>query len=79
MGTITVNVKDDTEEEFRNTVKDEKGTGKGKLGKAIDEALRKWVEEKKQKAIARKLIELSEKGFNMGKIKIKSRAELYDR
>jgi len=79
MGTITVNVNDETEALFRHTVKEEIGEGKGTLGKAITEALQNWVEEKKQQDIAKKMIALMEKGFDMGKITIKSRDELYER
>ncbi|MBI1969745.1 hypothetical protein HYS48_03535, partial [Candidatus Woesearchaeota archaeon] len=79
MGTITVNVKDEVEEEFRRTVKVEKGEGKGKLGEAIMEAFQRWIEEKQQQQLANKLKAWTEKGFPMGKITIKSRDELYDR
>lgn len=79
MGTITVNVSDETEQLFRETVKEEIGEGKGKLGAAVSEALQKWVDEKKQRDIAKRMIALMEKGFDMGRITIKSRDELYDR
>ena len=79
MGTITVNISDDTEEFFRSAVKEEVGEGKGILGKAVDEALKKWAEEKRQVEIGKKMIALMEKGFDMGKILIKHRSELYDR
>jgi len=39
----------------------------------------KKLKRKKQKAIADEMIKLMEKGFKLGKIKIKSRAELYKR
>ena len=79
MGTITVIVNDEIEKQFRETVKELEGLRKGNLGKAITEAMYKWVNEKRQKSIAQEMISLMEKGFNMGKIKIKSREELYDR
>ena len=79
MGTITVIVNDEIEKEFRETVKELEGSRKGYLGKAITEAMYKWVNEKRQKSVAQEMVSLMEKGFNMGKIKIKSRDELYDR
>lgn len=79
MGTMTINVKDETLDMFRKTVAMELGVGKGKLGKAIEEALKKWVHEKEQRDIAKRQIKLMEKGFDMGRILIKSRDELYDR
>ena len=79
MGTITVNVKDDIEKEFRDTVKKQIGEGKGKLGEAITLAMKNWSDEMKQRVIAEEMKALMKKGFNMGNLKIKSRDELYDR
>ena len=79
MGTITINVDDETEESFRKAVRHEKGVGKGKLGEAVKEALDIWVYEKKQREIAERQIKLMEKGFNMGKIGKWTREELHDR
>ncbi len=52
MGTITINISNETEKKFREAVEKELGNGKGKLGKASDEALRKWADEKQQKEIS---------------------------
>ena len=79
MGTITVNVRDEIEKQFRETVKQKKGEGKGKLGEAISEAMWIWTEEKRQKSIAEEMLALTEKGFDMGKIQIKTREDLYER
>jgi len=78
MGTITVNVTDDTEKLFRDTVKKELGEGKGTLGKALDEAMKKWADEKKQRDATERLIAKMEKGINLG-IKKFNREEAYDR
>jgi len=78
MGTITINISDETEEFFRTTVKEEVGEGKGKLGEAVDEALKKWAYEKKQQEIADEMIALMKKGFNLGKITA-TREELHER
>lgn len=79
MGTITVNVDDKAESRFRKTVKEAVGTGKGKLGKAITEAINKWVDEKRQKEIAERQIKLMEKGFDLGGVTYKHRSELHER
>jgi len=79
MGTITVNVSDETEEFFRGTVSKELGQQKGKLGQALDEAMKKWAEEKTQKEIADRQLQILKKGFKMGKILYKKRSELYER
>ncbi|GFO96027.1 hypothetical protein ig2599ANME_0211 [groundwater metagenome] len=63
MGTITVNIKDDVEKEFRNLVRSVHGTKKGDLGRALTEAMRKWVYEKKQEKIAREALKLLEQKF----------------
>lgn len=80
MGTITVNVTDETETFFRETVQQKLGTEKGVLGKALDEAMKKWAEEKRQNEIAQRQLKLLEKGFHLGYGKRKiSREELYAR
>lgn len=79
METITINIDKGTKELFRNTVEKEYGLRKGQLGRAVNEALIKWVEEKRQKKIADELKEMMKKGFKMGKINYKSRDELYER
>ena len=42
MGTITINIDDKTEEQFRMNVKRKFGTKKGALGAAVVEALKQW-------------------------------------
>ena len=79
MATITINIHDEVAEEFREEVRQKIGQKKGALGKAIEEALKQWIYQKKQKQISEEMIALMEKGIAMGKIKIKSRGELYER
>ncbi len=78
MGTMTVNVDDEMEQKFRETVAKEKGVGKGKLGSAVQEAFDLWVQEKEQNIIAQRQLQLMEKGFRMGKYKF-DREELHER
>lgn len=79
MGTITVNVSDETEFMFRKTVKEKLGEGKGKLGSALTEAMKKWAEEKKQKEIADRALKIVRKGIYIGFKGYKNRDELYDK
>lgn len=80
MGTITINVSDEIEQEFRETVKKEIGEGKGKLGSAVEEAIKGWVKEKRQKEIVDSLKEKMQKGlYSVGKGWKFNRAEIYDR
>lgn len=79
MATITINVKDEVDKEFRETVKKRLGQGKGVLGKAVEEALNKWVEEEEQRKIAERQKELMRKGLYSLKGWKFNREEIYDR
>lgn len=79
VGTITITVEDEVEEEFRKIV-EEKGKKKGDLGKAITEAMRKWAEEKKQKEIAERMLKRGKDGlYRLPKNWKFNREEIYDR
>lgn len=79
MGTITTIVDDKVEEKFRTAVRNIFGDGKGKIGKAFTQAMKKWAEEVEQEEIRKKAIQRLEKGYHMGKILYKNRNDLYDR
>lgn len=79
MGTITINVDDEVEKEFRKLANEESKGKKGFLGDAITEAMKKWVQEKEQGELSKKEIEVLRKGFRLGKITYKKREELYAR
>ena len=79
MGTITISVEDAVEENFRKTASETKGSGKGVLGKAVTEAMREWVEKKRQKKISEEMLALLDKGFEMGRLKKIKRNELHER
>ena len=76
MGTITININDETERLFRERVNQIYGKRKGVLGKAIAEAVMDWGRKKKNLEICMKLLN---EGVKMGKIKYKNRGELYER
>lgn len=79
MGTITIKVNDEVEKKFREVVRANYPGKKGDLGKAVTEALQKWIEEKKQKELAKKERGVLRKGFDLGKLQYKRRVELYER
>lgn len=80
MGTITISVDDEVEEKFRKTVGASIGNKKGDLGKAVTEAMDKWVDEKRQKEIAERQMERSRKGlYKLPKGWKFNRDEIYDR
>ena len=79
MAVMTISIKDEVANELRQTVKNGMGSGKGVLGKAIEEAIKKWIEEKKQKEIAERQIQRMKQGlYSLGRWKF-NREEIYDR
>ncbi|MEA1925559.1 MAG: hypothetical protein U9M95_06795 [Candidatus Altiarchaeota archaeon] len=79
MGTITINVDDKVEEKFRKEAGDKYNRRKGYLGKAVTEAMDKWIRERRQKEISRRQLEILDKGFDLGEIEYKKRSELYEK
>ncbi len=79
MGTMTINLSDDVEERFRASVKRRLGDGKGKLGRAINEALNKWVSEDEEQKLRGEAIRMMEKGlYKVGKNYTFRREEAYE-
>ena len=78
MGTITINIDDETETRFREAVKQEIGTTKGSLGSAVEKALQLWVAQKEEKAITERQLRFLHQGFCLGKY-IFNRDELHER
>jgi predicted transcriptional regulator len=79
MGTLTINVNDDIENRFRALAQKVYAEKKGYLGKAVTSAMQNWIDEIIQKKISESELKLMDKGFKMGKLKFKSREELYER
>ena len=76
--TITINMEKKVIDKLRSMAKKEKQK-KGFLGRTITEATKKYISEKEQEEIAKKQLRKMERGYNMGKILIKHRSELYER
>ena len=79
MGTITVDVKDEVEKEFKAVASIAHGGEKGYLEKAVTEAMQRWIYEKRQEKIAEEALKLLETGFDFGKRLYKDRSDLYER
>lgn len=79
MGTITVNIKDKVEREFRAVASSAHEGEKGYLEEAVTEAMQRWIEEKRQGKIAEEALKLIEQSFNFGKRRYKDRSDLYER
>ena len=78
MATITLNVNNEVNEEFRKVVRTRFGEGKGKLGKAIEEAINIWIYEQKQKDITQRQIKIMKEGVWSLKHYKFNREELYE-
>lgn len=79
MGTITISISDEAESKFREAVKLKMGTGKGKIGKAVEEAISRWTEEDEEKELVKRALEKLDKGlYKVGKNYTFKREEAYD-
>ena len=79
MTTITINVSEEVNRDFREVVKKKIGSNKGALGKAVEEALKEWIEEEKQKNIAERQKKMLTKGLYSLNGKKFNREEIYER
>lgn len=78
MGTITINVNTEVEKNFRKTAMLKFGKVKGHLGKALTQAMQYWIG-KEAASSEMKTLQYLEEGFDMGKLKYRSRSELHER
>jgi len=76
---ITVSVGEDVEERFRKIASATYGKRKGYLGKALTEAMIEWENKKKEVDVNARALEMLRKGFDLGGITYKKRAELHER
>jgi metal-responsive CopG/Arc/MetJ family transcriptional regulator len=70
MGTLKVTIPDDLEKEFREEIFKSKGMKKGNISKAVEEAIRLWIEHqrKKRSKAAKKAWETRRKKQSSGRI-----------
>ena len=79
MGNVTITLENEDEETLRSIAKSNYNSRKGSMEKVVGESLRLLSSKTgKHKAMTRQF-KWMDQGFNMGKIKIKSRDEVYDR
>ena len=76
--TITINVGKDVITKLRKLAQKEKRK-KGFLGRTITEATERYLDGREQEELRKRALQRLRKGYNMGKIVIKHRSELYDR
>lgn len=77
--TITVSVRADVEERFRRVASSRHGKKKGYIGKAITEAMARWVEEEEGRDGVVQTLRLLEEGVDLGGLKYSRREELHER
>ncbi len=77
MATITVNVGDEVYGKFRKLAAEVRNGKKGFLGDAITESMGKYIEEKEQEVIVKRLLAKMKKGVKIGFKGYRNRDELY--
>jgi len=79
MGNITITLENEDEETLRSIAGSKYNNKKGSMAKVVGESL-KLLSSKtaKHKAMVRQF-KWMDQGLNMGKIKVKTRGEIYDR
>jgi hypothetical protein len=77
--TITVCVRADVEERFRRVAASKHGKKKGYIGKALSEAMARWVEEEEGRDAVAQTLRLLEDGVDLGGIRYSRREELHER
>ncbi len=76
---MTISISDETEKKFREEVKAKLGEGKGKLGKTVEESLKKWLAEAKEAKLRQRAIQRLKKGlYKVGKNYTFRREEAYE-
>lgn len=75
--TITVNVEEEVDSEFRKQASLKYGKKKGYLGKALTEAMKEWAK-KRNEDVDRKFLKLLKEGIKTKAWKF-NREELYER
>ncbi len=82
---LRVEIGKDLERKFRELAMKKYGYSKGAIKKATETALKKWAEEvraereEKKEDINAHALKLLQKGFNLGGIAYRKRAELHER
>ena len=80
MATMTVSVEEEVANEFRQAVEEDKGGKKGDLGKAITEAMKKWLADRSDEKIAQRQLAILKVGqYKLSKGWKFRREEAYER
>ena len=79
MGNVTITLENEDEETLRSIAGSKYNNKKGSMAKVVGESIRLLSSKTgKHKAMIRQF-KWMDQGFNLGKIKVKAREEIYDR
>ena len=79
MGHMTISLKENKEQRLRVLSKQKYGDKKGAISQTVEDLLDLEDKEARRRRAVQSLLARMEKGYDMGKITIKHRSELYDR
>ncbi len=79
MGNLTITLKDQDEKRLRNMANQRYNSKKGSLAKVVSESLRLMTKQSAREMAMQRQFRWMEQGFEMGKLLIKKREDIYDR
>jgi hypothetical protein len=79
MGNITISLEEENERLLRKLAKEKYNNKKGALAKVISEALKSLAAKSRKKRAMERQFKWMDKGFEMGRILVKKREDIYDR
>ncbi len=77
--TVTLNLQKQVEAQFRTAAAATFGTKKGYLGKAANQALGEWAQKRASRDANLRALKRLEKGFRLGGLTTKNRADWHER
>ncbi len=79
MGRVTVSLKKEDEDELRKIAEIKYKSRKGAMAKVLGESIKLLSRQSARKRAMNRQFKWMEKGFNLGKISVKKREDIYDR
>ncbi|MCD6247028.1 MAG: hypothetical protein J7J87_01155 [Candidatus Diapherotrites archaeon] len=79
MGNVTIALKGKSERLLRELAKEKYNNKKGALAKVISEALEQLAMNSRRKRAMERQFKWMDKGFEMGKVLVRKREDIYDR
>ncbi len=79
MGNVTITLENEDEETLRSIAGSKYNNKKGSLAKVVGESIRLLSSKTGKNKAMKRQFKWMDQGFNLGKIKVKNRGEIYDR